>query len=113
VCVVDQGSAAGSVAPAGSAGSAGSVAPASSVPPAAEERELPTYARPGGKGLPLARSLAAAEGGQLTVASDGVGTRACLLLPAAGGAGGVASGAGPAEGAGAAGWAGRPSNSAL
>lgn len=38
-------------------------------------------ARPGGRGLPLARALIAAEGGQLTITSDHRGTVACLLLP--------------------------------
>ncbi len=65
VCVVDQG-------------------PADARAPGAPEAA--TYARAGGKGLPLARSLAAAEGGHLTVVSQGAGTRACLLLPAAGAA---------------------------
>jgi signal transduction histidine kinase len=69
VCVVDQGPLAGAAAD------------------EHEAREAPAYTRVGGKGLPLARSLAAAEGGQVTFASEGAGTRACLLLPAAGGVG--------------------------
>lgn len=38
--------------------------------------------RPGGRGLPLARALIAAEGGRLTVSRDGGGTTVCLVLPA-------------------------------
>ncbi|GGI09725.1 sensor histidine kinase [Egicoccus halophilus] len=37
----------------------------------------------GGRGLPLARALVAAEGGELSLHLDPVGSAACLLLPAA------------------------------
>lgn len=77
VCVVDQG-------PAG-VGSPGAGPGDGTATPG-------PYARAGGKGLPLARSLAAAEGGQLSVTRDGPGTRACLLLPAVGAGGGTAAG---------------------
>ena len=40
-------------------------------------------ARPGGRGLPLARALIHAEGGELSLAIEADGSTACLLLPGA------------------------------
>ncbi|MFA9445929.1 sensor histidine kinase [Egicoccus sp. AB-alg6-2] len=61
VCVLDEG-------------------PARSRAPAATgEHHAP--AATGGRGLPLARALIGAEGGELTVTIDPTGTAACLLLP--------------------------------
>jgi signal transduction histidine kinase len=48
----------------------------------ADEGEATALERPGGRGLPLARTLVTGEGGQLTVTSGPEGTAATIVLPA-------------------------------